>query len=67
MNNKLKKFVKSKDELDAIFEYKEPVLFGYHKHSQYDDFNVYLRNTYNFQFIHILYGVQIKSAIKSMM
>jgi hypothetical protein len=66
MKEKLKK-VKSRDELGAFLDYNEPGLFGYHKRLKDDYYNVYLRKTYDLQFVNVLYGVQIRSVAKSLM
>jgi hypothetical protein len=59
--------VKNKDELDSFLEYNEPELFGYYNRHQDEGYNVYLRKTYDVKFINVLYGVQIRSAAKSIM
>jgi hypothetical protein len=66
MKDKLKIYVKSKSELEAFLNDNEPVLFEYHKRLKDDDFNVHRRKTYDKQFVNVLYGVQIRSAAKSL-
>jgi hypothetical protein len=67
MKDNIKKYVKSKDELDGFLDFNEPVLFGYHKRLKDDNYKVYLRKTYELQFVNVLYAVQIRSAAKSLM
>jgi hypothetical protein len=47
MKDKRKKFVKTNDELDSFWEYYEPVIFGYHKRKNDENYNVHLTNTYD--------------------
>jgi hypothetical protein len=59
--------MKSMDECDKFLECNEPVLFGYHKRKKNHDNNADLMNTYDEQFINILYSFQIRSMFKSIM
>jgi hypothetical protein len=69
--NKLKKVIKTKDELESFIEKNEPLLLGYHRQRCEDDYNilynVYLKRTYDMKFINVLYGVQIRSMAKHIM
>jgi hypothetical protein len=66
IKDKLKKYLKSKDELDVFLDYNEPILFRYRKRHKDDGYNAYLRKSYDLQFINVLYEVQIRSAAKSL-
>jgi hypothetical protein len=67
MKDKLKKYIKSKNELDSFLENNEPILFGYYKRKRDNNYNVYLRKTIDLNYINALYGVQIRSMAKGIM
>jgi hypothetical protein len=69
--DKIKKVVKTKDELDWFFEMNEPILLGWKRSKAKEDnnnstpmYNVYLKRTYDLKFMNVLYGVQIRSMTK---
>jgi hypothetical protein len=67
MKDKLKKYVKAKSRLDAFLDYNRQEVVGYHKPYEDENYNVYLRKGYDLQFLNVLYGVQVRSAAKSVM
>jgi hypothetical protein len=64
MKDKLKRYIKSKNELDSFLEYNEPILFGYYKRKIDNNYNLYLRKTIDLNYTNVLYGVQIQSMAK---
>jgi hypothetical protein len=66
MKDKLKRYIKSKNELDSFLEYNEPILFGYEKRKTDNNYNVYLRKKIDLNYPNVLYGVQIRSMVKSL-
>jgi hypothetical protein len=67
MKDKLKKYIKSKNELDSFLECNEPILFGYYKKKLDNNYNVYLPKIIDLNYTNVLYGVQIRSMAKSIM
>ncbi|GMO12696.1 MAG: hypothetical protein Ta2E_01200 [Mycoplasmoidaceae bacterium] len=67
MKDKLKRVIKTRDELESFLEFNEPILFGYHKLRLDDDYHVYLKKTYDLSFVNVLYAVHIRSKTKSIM
>jgi hypothetical protein len=72
--DKIKKAIKTKDELESFIEMNEPILLGYYKKRNSEDkndsaqlYNVYLKRTYDLKFANVLYGVQIRSMAKHVM
>jgi monomeric isocitrate dehydrogenase len=72
--DKIKKVIKTKDELESFIEMNEPILLGYYRKRWSDDktendiiFNVYLKRTYDLKFINVLFGIQIRSMAKHVM
>jgi hypothetical protein len=43
LKDKLKKYIKNKDNLDTFLEYNKPLLFGYYKRKIDSDYNIYIR------------------------
>jgi hypothetical protein len=65
--DKIKKVIKTKDELKSFKEMNEPILLGYYRKRGDDDhimFNIYLKRTCDLKFTNVLYGIQIRSIIK---
>jgi hypothetical protein len=67
MKDKLKKYIKNKNEFDSFLDYNEPILFGYYKRKNDNNYNVYLRKTIDLNYTNVLFGVQIRSMAKSIM
>jgi hypothetical protein len=69
--DKLKKVIKTKDEIESFIEMNEPLLLGYHRIKCEDEnnqlYNVYLKRTYDLKFTNGLYGVQIRYMAKHIM
>jgi hypothetical protein len=68
--DKIKKVIKTKEELESFIEMNEPILVGYYRKKCNDEdnnknrtqlYNVYLKRTYDLKFANVLYGVQIRS------
>jgi hypothetical protein len=63
--DKIKKVIKTKDELESFIEMNELILLGYYKKKNNENnnqlYNVYLKRTYDLKFANVLYGVQIRS------
>jgi hypothetical protein len=52
--DKIKKVIKTKDELESFIEMNEPILLGYYRNKCEDNnqlYNVYLKRTYDLKFI----------------
>jgi hypothetical protein len=68
--DKIKKVIKTKDELESFIEMNEPILLGYYKKrgDGVDNmYNLYLKRTYDLKFTNVLYGIQIRSMAKHVM
>jgi hypothetical protein len=66
--DKLKKVIKTYDELESFIEMNEPILLGYYRKKNEDNmYNIYLKRTYDLKFINVLYSVQIRSMAKHVM
>jgi hypothetical protein len=65
--DKIKKVIKTKNELESFIERNEPIVLGYQRKKSSDDYNVYLKRTYDLKFTNVLYGIQIRSMAKNIM
>jgi hypothetical protein len=67
--DKIKKVIKTYDELESFIEMNEPILLGYYRKKSEDNnmYNVYLKRTYDLKFTNVLYGIQIRSMSKHIM
>jgi hypothetical protein len=66
--DKIKKTIKTQDELESLIEMNEPILLGYYKKREGDNmYNVYLKRTYDLKFTNVLLGIQIRSKAKHLM
>jgi hypothetical protein len=59
--DKIKKVIKTKDELESFREMDEPILLGYHRKRCEDEdnnkpmYNIYLKRTYDLIFTNVFY------------
>jgi hypothetical protein len=53
LKDKLKKYMKSKNELDSFLEFNEPILFGYYKRKIDNNYKVYLRKTIDLNYTNV--------------
>jgi hypothetical protein len=54
MKDKVKIYIKSKNELNSFLEFHEPILFGNYKRKIDNNYNVHLRKTIDLNYINVL-------------